>query len=81
MMAAAFTSGTGLLASERLDDGSPGWHGLVVGLQSTLLLLTLILIVLCVTTFWFNRPRFLVPARYRDAIGRLEERRRERSSR
>jgi len=55
--------------------------GLKHRVQIAFLLLTLATFALCLTMFWFNRPRFLVPARYRDTIGRWEERRRERSSR
>ena len=71
----AFTFGTLFLASEWLEAprGSSA-ESVLQAAQVSLMALTLVFAATSFTVVWLNRPRLLVPRRYRQSQGRWQER-------
>lgn len=73
-IALAFTFGTAFMGTTWIEPTASLSTNLIDVVQNVLIALTLLSAVSVATIYWFNRPQFLVPARYRNDRGRWAER-------
>lgn len=73
-IALMFTFGTAFLGTTWIEPTASLSTNLIDAVQNVLIVLTLLSAALVATIYWFNRPQFLVPARYRNDRGRWAER-------
>lgn len=69
-----FTFGVAFLGTTWIEPSKNSSANLVDVIQKGLVVLTLVSALSAATIYWFNRPRFLVPSRYRNDRGRWADR-------
>lgn len=73
-IALAFTLGAAFMGTTWIEPTASLSTNLIDVVQNVLVALILLSVVSVATIYWFNRPQFLVPGRYRNHRGRWAER-------